>query len=711
MASNKSKKTLQDLASIRDQLPLENKRVKHKPKPKKPSSAKTAKWPQPGNQIPLQVLKLDDLEILYAQSQSQYEQLFEQQEILSSVLSILDFETRRKKVDSLIKDEQTKKERPNQKTEFEKILIRINKDHRRLSDGNHRLRVQEEISKLEDQRIRKVLESSVQADNETWQPLYEELNQRVRLLACEVDTQSGERKKAVVKVQYPWRARVGGLQGFRERLLPIMHPVYGIPYVPASSIKGILRSWARESGKDTSQINHLFGFLDGTAASMAAIEIIDAFPSGPSLSLDVATPQWSWQGNDVTYGPAPHQMLSLENLTINIGLTYTSRGNETDVKIALDWLAQTLSIKGLGSRVSAGYGQAELINIPLIEEEQLSTDDESHLTSKNQEINSHLRSEHCFKLWSQGMSGADSSQREFRPAAVRGMLRYWFRAVALGLYTPQHCMELEARLFGTIEPKAVQGSVVIKAQFEEDLASLDDPKIPHYVSGTVVLEAKDKRHLTLIQHVLKLAIHLGGVGRGTRRPLHWNDDDRYSGLRGCYWQPEEKDRLDCNRGIWQNFIRGLKDSFINVQQPDPAEILSLGDPGEPGNRHQDVLNSHAEIFLVPSPEMIHPNQISGSWSKNGMSSAIRGQALEFLYSSSDYKGKNRKGIGNEFVGGKLGTPSFVWIASNNLNIPRQSYQVVTVFSIDQSSSSSPKGRQQFVENLQNTLTVIPVWNA
>jgi CRISPR-associated protein Cmr6 len=700
MVNGRNRTTLQDLGFLKDQLPAENKQVKKKPKKKQ-----TSKWPKPGSKIPLQVLQFDDLEILDVQNQAQYRQLFDWQEILSSLLSIQTFNNRAQQVGSLIKDEQPKRERSHRKTEFEKILVRINDDHHNLSNDIHRMRIQKEILALEDQRIRKVLINSVQADSDVWQPLYDELNQRVKLLACEVDTKTGERKKAIVTVQYPWRVRVGGLQGFRERLLPAMHPVYGIPYVPASTIKGILRAWAVENGRDNTQIKHLLGFLEGSKATMAAVEILDAFPEQPSLSVDVATPQWSWQGDNVSYGPSPHQMLSLENLSLNIGVTYTSRGNEADVKTVMGWLEQALRIKGLGSRVSAGYGQAEQIAAPDLTRELPSSSSEQSLTSN---ALPNFRSEHYFELWSQGIYGANPDEREFRPSAVRGMLRYWFRAIGLGLYSPQHCKELEARLFGTIEPKAVEGSLTIKIQFKENPASLGNLEVPHNVSGTVVLQAKDKHHLNLVQNVLKLATHLGGVGRGARRPLHWNDDDKYSGLRGCYWQPEKKDRLDCNKGIWQDFIKDLRDSFAKVQAPDSSNRLSSGDPGSPGNRCQDVLNTHAGIFLVPFPDMTHPEQMNGRWSTDGMGSDVRGEALDFLYSSPDYKGVNRQKVGNKFVGGKLGTPSFVWIASNNLNIPKQSYQVVTVFGTDH--SSKPKGRKQFIDDLQSKLTVIPVWD-
>jgi CRISPR-associated protein Cmr6 len=98
------------------------------------------------------------------------------------------------------------------------------------------------------------------------------------------------------------------------------------------------------------------------------------------------------------------------------------------------------------------------------------------------------------------------------------------------------------------------------------------------------------------------------------------------------------------------------------------------------------------------------------WPQEGQSSEVRGKALEFLY-NPDYKGKNIQKIGNEFIVGDLGTPSFVLVSSNNLNIPNQSYQVVTVFGTDHISENTLPGRQKFVEDLQNAtnFTAISVW--
>ncbi len=46
---------------------------------------------------------------------------------------------------------------------------------------------------------------------------------------------------------------------------------------------------------------------------------------------------------------------------------------------------------------------------------------------------------------------------EFRPVAVRGMLRYGFWARSLGIYLHPECKTWEAELFGTIEPRSQEG--------------------------------------------------------------------------------------------------------------------------------------------------------------------------------------------------------------------------------------------------------------
>ena len=533
----------------------------------------------------------------------------------------------------------------------------------------------------DDNRMRSLLKATASADKD-WQPLYARLCDRVKSLAAVFETKdNGEVNRAIVVATFPGYVRVGGFPGFWERLLPVMHPIYGIPYVPSSSIKGALRAWARNTGQPN--IDRLLGYINGNSAAIAAVEILDAFPMQPCLKVDVATPQWKWDGEDVKYGTAPHQLLSLEKLKLQIGLCQTSRGTLDDVRTVMGWLEDALLNEGIGSRVSAGYGRTSKVN---------------DKTAPSIRTENRFISRHKFEFWSQGMYGLTPPSREnqyegeteFRVTAVRGILRYWFRAVALGLFPPAHCQMLEHILFGTLEPKARHGHFRISVSHLKE--AVGNKTSPHHVEGTIVLEAKTQDELSLLEQLLKLATHLGGVGRGSRRSLHTNKDGNRTDLRGCYWQLLDTPmQLDCDADKWATLLTELGASFRKVkeiafQELEPEECielerfntLSTGFPGdsEKGNRRQDVLNANARIYLLKTSTLKHP-------SKQGWDAPrSRGAALEFLYSSG-YKGVSRNGQSNIEVGGALETPSFVWITSNHLQDLEKAYQVITVFGANQ----------------------------
>jgi len=71
---------------------------------------------------------------------------------------------------------------------------------------------------------------------EKCQSLYTKLSERTKAIADELFI-----------AQFVWRVRVGGIRGFDEILLPVFHPVYGIPYIPSASIKGAVKAWAKKN--------------------------------------------------------------------------------------------------------------------------------------------------------------------------------------------------------------------------------------------------------------------------------------------------------------------------------------------------------------------------------------------------------------------------------------------------------------------------------
>jgi CRISPR-associated protein Cmr6 len=504
------------------------------------------------------------------------------------------------------------------------------------------------------QRI-SILKETVAAEQGCNQ-VYTKLYQRTLQLA--------DGKENTVSVSFNWRMRVGGTRGFRELLLPVLHPIFGIPYIPASTLKGAAKAWARKNDAPA-RVQELLGMLNGKDAKATKIEFLDAFPTKPCLSIDVATPQWAWKDNKVMYGPVPHPLLSLEQPQFLIGLRPTSRQNsnsiQDDLKTVKSWLENALN-SGIGSRVSSGYGQA-LGTIPI----------------------NNTRKSYDFELWTQGMYGSNPQIPEFRPSAVRGILRYWFRAVALGLYDIQTCQSLEEQIFGNL---GKQGKICISTKVNQS-----SRQNTYLYSGKIYLETTEIKYLHLAEKLLLLAMQLGGVGRGSRRPLHLLN----SRMRGCHWEILEKD-LPLNYEIeqWRKFFIEIKQAFQAIQKPVGSYTVS---PGRPRARQQDVLDKNAQIWLLKSPSQIHPQKVN-DWQNQGSSSQVRGTGLDLLYSDIRFKGESR-GQGNANVGGNLGTPSFVWIKSvftDNL-----AYQVITIFGSDH------QDRQEFAKELkrQGAILVSP----
>jgi CRISPR-associated protein Cmr6 len=347
----------------------------------------------------------------------------------------------------------------------------------------------------------------------------------------------------------------------------------------------------------------------------------------------------------------------MEQPKILIGLIPTSRvknieGTQSDINKVKNWLDKALSL-GIGSRVSSGYGRLSNIqNLP-------------------------YSSSHNFELWTQGMYGAINDKPEFRPVALRGMLRYWFRALALGIYSPAECKELEATLFGTIEPKSREGSIRIAVELEKYPPQRD----LYYYKGKILLEAKTPEHLTLIEKILQLSSHLGGIGRGSRRPLHWNSPR----MRGCHFQLNDF-ILSCDKTAWKNFMAQVRAALIAIGSSKQAPV-----PTKPDNpRSQDILNNQTHIYITINRDLQHPKTVT-DWENKGNIPTVRGKALELLYSDNKFKGVNREGIGNPQVGGAFGTPSFVLIKSNFPTT--DNYQTVIIF------GANNNHRAKFVEAL------------
>lgn len=153
------------------------------------------------------------------------------------------------------------------------------------------------------------------------------------------------------------------------------HHTLGSPYLPGSSVKGMVRAWASQwtddETKDTDQIDRIFGKQD----KVGTVIFMDALPiSNVQLKADIMTPHYSpyYQAElkDVEkyppadwYSPTPIPFLVVsKGATFQFGIVPRNQGCEQckmDCQTAKKWLTEALQWIGAGAKTAVGYGRFE----------------------------------------------------------------------------------------------------------------------------------------------------------------------------------------------------------------------------------------------------------------------------------------------------------------------------------------------------------------
>ncbi|HDX9007862.1 type III-B CRISPR module RAMP protein Cmr6 [Aeromonas dhakensis] len=153
------------------------------------------------------------------------------------------------------------------------------------------------------------------------------------------------------------------------------HHTLGVPYLPASSIKGMLRAWLTTWANDIfskEEIIGLFGSDQETndAHQMGALLFFDALPLTPAtLTLDVMTPHagdWyekgaSQPGKPDTVpadwqSPVPITFLAVKEATFLFTLAARNDASQSQLVKVMEQLADALAMLGIGAKTALGYG-------------------------------------------------------------------------------------------------------------------------------------------------------------------------------------------------------------------------------------------------------------------------------------------------------------------------------------------------------------------
>lgn len=517
------------------------------------------------------------------------------------------------------------------------------------------------------------------------------LTSRTKLIAGEGNT---------FQVKCLWRIRVGGHRGPESILLPAFDAL-GMPYIPASTLRGVARtqairelmeqeglSWKRAEEAIARQY---FGYLDSKKSEERSGKVVflDAYPlpqqsgKGGGLAVDMANNIWSWDaaGRDLLYSPNPNPFYSLNEATFLIGIRPTSQGNDETLAKVKQWLSRGLQA-GIGSQVNTGYGSLVRAGQTALGDEFFSLD----FTLEGQLIHGRQK----FTQWNWNDRRNEWQMRgnpdaEVRPVAFKSMLRYWFRAFALGVLPSREVQRLEGQLFGAITPQQVRGWVtvriadgrVVQREARPNTQGNNDPCGEQ--SGRLMLACSSEAPLAqkqdierLFQTLTWMMFHLGGLGQGARRPCYsrknrerapwWRGSTLIPDSNDAFWTlPEEVVRF---QPLFQQRLQGFYEALGRLaERPvNPRQWLEAGRVSQ--DRWVEAVDANCRIVVC-----------------TGDDDFGKPYALATLH-SRDLKVQNRRGqidydgnLCGQVQGGVK--PSPVWISD------LEDYQVVTVFGATQ----------------------------
>ncbi|MCL1489861.1 MAG: RAMP superfamily CRISPR-associated protein [Pseudanabaena sp. Salubria-1] len=493
------------------------------------------------------------------------------------------------------------------------------------------------------------------------------------------------------QVKCPWRIRVGGHRGPESILLPAFDAL-GMPFIPSSTLRGVARAEAlRQLNNDEKEVEKFFGSLDAKDSDrMGKIVFLDAYPmpsrddKSGGLTVDMANNIWTWNGDRLDYAPNPNPFLSLQEPIFLIGIRAASTVSDDAKKSLIDkvmgWLTAGLK-NGAGSQVNSGYGaliKAGESDRSTREFVRVEFGLEGQLIHGRQKFTQWTDRRNEYQMRGQ-------AEAEVRPIAFKSMLRYWFRAFALGLIPANQVnqvKEWEGKLFGSLE---IEGSGWVQVRILEGAVVQKEPRSNIQgrddkcgeqagiltLSHSIEPNAQNPENVEkLFRSLTWLMFNLGGIGQGARRPCYSRKTrDRAPWYRGStffidskddFWQ--SPDGVKDLQNLYQSRIKDFADALRALNQsgrntPDAPAAIS-------GDRWREAVDANCRIVLCGGDE---------DYGKP--------YALAVLH-SQEFKVTDRRGEktydGNLCgVVGKEVKPSPVWIADLG------DYQVVTVFGATQ----------------------------
>ncbi|RSK26559.1 type III-B CRISPR module RAMP protein Cmr6 [Bacillus sp. HMF5848] len=210
-----------------------------------------------------------------------------------------------------------------------------------------------------------------------------------------------------------------GAAHVRETSLTL-HPLYGVPYIPASSLKGALRNWVlqaffngnevsieemEEHGTNNQTIVKIFIDLFGNQERRGLLQCYDAFCDDFLLKPDILTVHFKdYYGGSKpatdNQSPNPISFYVVEKANFHFVMTMSKR-DETRTNsglsskelfmLATNWFVTMLKEQGIGSKTSSGYGYFNQLSDETEERLKIHIEKKEELQKKQFEIEEEKR--------------------------------------------------------------------------------------------------------------------------------------------------------------------------------------------------------------------------------------------------------------------------------------------------------------------------------
>ena len=154
-----------------------------------------------------------------------------------------------------------------------------------------------------------------------------------------------------------------------------LHHIYGIPYIPGSAVKGVLRHWwfqelqeekefindkgevdEDEAMKDSDYLVYLKTF--GSQKQRGRVKFLDAYPDEVQFATDIMNPHYPdyYSGTKPPtdhQNPIPIKFLTVEKTTFRF--VFMGK-DQTHLDVLKSRFQDALEIKGVGAKTAVGYG-------------------------------------------------------------------------------------------------------------------------------------------------------------------------------------------------------------------------------------------------------------------------------------------------------------------------------------------------------------------